>query len=363
MHDPARHPVKPGIQGTYTRQNTPGRMVIPARYHICHTYPPSNITGDLITTLAIDIGGTKIAAAVCDENDAITHRWRVPTPMDADAINHHIANIYHEAVAAGHDDIQAIGISAAGNVGADRRTLTFAANIPAWINYDLSEHIGALIDHAVPVVVENDANCAGWGEYVHGAGQGSSNMVALTVGTGLGGAIVIDGRLYRGSFGMAAELGHLPMVPDGDTCGCGLRGCAERYTSGSALERFAKSAVRRRPQDAERLMELCGGDVDKLEGPMVSQAAQEGDVLGLYAFGKIGEWLGRAMAATAAVLDPDVFVIGGGVVAVGYILLEPSRYNYQRFLEGSAYRGHASIVAATAGQDAGLIGAANLALR
>ena len=309
-----------------------------------------------MTTLAIDIGGTKIAAAVCDENDAITHRWRVPTPMDADAINHHIANIYHEAVAAGHDDIQAIGISAAG-------TLTFAANIPAWINYDLSEHIGALIDHAVPVVVENDANCAGWGEYVHGAGQGSSNMVALTVGTGLGGAIVIDGRLYRGSFGMAAELGHLPMVPDGDTCGCGLRGCAERYTSGSALERFAKSAVRRRPQDAERLMELCGGDVDKLEGPMVSQAAQEGDVLGLYAFGKIGEWLGRAMAATAAVLDPDVFVIGGGVVAVGDILLEPARYNYQRFLEGSAYRGHASIVAATAGQDAGLIGAANLALR
>ena len=295
-----------------------------------------------MTTLAIDIGGTKIAAAVCDENDAITHRWRVPTPMDADAINHHIANIYHEAVAAGHDDIQAIGISAAGNVGADRRTL---------------------IDHAVPVVVENDANCAGWGEYVHGAGQGSSNMVALTVGTGLGGAIVIDGRLYRGSFGMAAELGHLPMVPDGDTCGCGLRGCAERYTSGSALERFAKSAVRRRPQDAERLMELCGGDVDKLEGPMVSQAAQEGDVLGLYAFGKIGEWLGRAMAATAAVLDPDVFVIGGGVVAVGDILLEPARYNYQRFLEGSAYRGHASIVAATAGQDAGLIGAANLALR
>ena len=97
-------------------------------------------------------------------------------------------------------------------------------------------------------------------------------------------------------------------------------------------------------------MELCGGDISKLEGPMVSQAAQEGDVLGLYAFGKIGEWLGRTMAAVSAVL-------------VGDILLEPARYNYQRFLEGSAYRGHAKIVAATAGQDAGLIGAANLALR
>ena len=136
-----------------------------------------------MTTLAIDIGGTKIAAAVCDENDSIIQRWRVPTPMDADAINQHIAEVYREAVAAGHTDIEAIGISAAGNVSADRKTLTFSANIPAWINYDLSEHVGALIDHAVPVVVENDANCAGWGEYVHGAGQGSSNMVALTVAT------------------------------------------------------------------------------------------------------------------------------------------------------------------------------------
>ena len=120
-----------------------------------------------MTTLAIDIGGTKIAAAVCDENDSIIQRWRVPTPMDADAINQHIAEVYREAVAAGHTDIEAIGISAAGNVCADRKTLTFSANIPAWINYDLSEHVGALIDHAVPVVVENDANCAGWGEYVH----------------------------------------------------------------------------------------------------------------------------------------------------------------------------------------------------
>ena len=319
-----------------------------------------------MTTLAIDIGGTKIAAAVCDENDSIIQRWRVPTPMDADAINQHIAEVYREAVAAGHTDIEAIGISAAGNVSADRKTLTFSANIPAWINYDLSEHVGALIDHAVPVVVENDANCAGWGEYVHGAGQGSSNMVALTVGTGLGGAIVINGQLYRGSFGMAAELGHLPMVPDGDHCGCGLRGCAERYTSGTSL--VDGVGIHRRGDapaldDAIVFIADGGGDIAKLEGPMVSQAAQEGDVLGLYAFGKIGEWLGRTMAAVSAVLDPDLFVIGGGVVAVGDILLEPARYNYQRFLEGSAYRGHAKIVAATAGQDAGLIGAANLALR
>ena len=141
-----------------------------------------------MTTLAIDIGGTKIAAAVCDENNSIIPALALPTPMDADAINQHIAEVYREAVAAGHTDIEAIGISAAGNVSADRKTLTFSANIPAWINYDLSEHVGALIDHAVPVIVEKRRQLRRLGRIRARAGQGSSNMVALTVGTGLGGA-------------------------------------------------------------------------------------------------------------------------------------------------------------------------------
>ena len=122
-----------------------------------------------MTTLAIDIGGTKIAAAVCDENDSIIQRWRVPTPMDADAINQHIAEVYREAVAAGHTDIEAIGISAAGNVSADRKTLTFSANIPAWINYDLSEHVGALI-------VRNDEIIA---TGYNGAPRGRANCIDI----------------------------------------------------------------------------------------------------------------------------------------------------------------------------------------
>ena len=312
--------------------------------------------------LAVDIGGTKIAVGVCDEDDTIVRSWTVPTESDADRINENVAELYKKACES-FDDISAIGISAAGNIKQDRRTVNFSANISAWINYDLSGHIEELIGADIPVVVENDANCAGWGEYVHGAGKGSRNMVMLTVGTGLGGAIVLNGELYRGSFGMAGELGHLPMVPDGDTCGCGLRGCAERYVSGSALERFAKAAVRRRPQDATRLMELCNGHIEDLRGPMISKAAQEGDVLGLYSFNKIGEWLGRTMAAISAVLDPDIYVIGGGVIAVGDILLEPARQAYERFLQASAYRPIAKIVPASAGQDAGLIGAANLTLR
>ncbi|GGI12682.1 glucokinase [Galliscardovia ingluviei] len=311
-------------------------------------------------TLGIDIGGTKIAGAVCDENDTIVSQWRVPTPTEPEEINDCIVEIYEEATKL-HPEIPYIGISAAGNVKADRRTMSFSANIAKWIDYPLADRIEELLQGRAKVVVENDANCAGWGEYILGAGKGSKNMVMLTVGTGLGGAIVINGELYRGSFGMAAELGHLPMVSDGDFCGCGLRGCAERYTSGSALENFARAGMRRMPQKATRLLELCGGDVNALEGKMVSQAAAEGDELALYAFGKIGEWLGRTMAAIAAVLDPDVFVIGGGVVSVGNILLDPARYNYQRFLQASAYREHAQILPATAGGDAGMIGAADLA--
>lgn len=309
--------------------------------------------------LAFDVGGTKIAAGLCDEEDRIIRRWRIPTPVDPAEIDGAIARIYFEAKGT-RNDIGSIGISACGNVTADRRIMSFAPNIAAWHDYHLADTVEAAIGHECPVMVENDANCAGWGEYVRGAGRGSRYMVLLTVGTGLGGAIIADGQLYRGAFGMAGELGHIAMVPDGDFCGCGLRGCAERYISGNALERFARSAVRRYPQRSGRLMELCGGDVDRLRGVMIAQAVREGDELAQYAFDKIGEWLGRVMAQASAVLDPELYVIGGGVVEVGDVLLEPARRNYDRFLEAGAHRPHARVVAAEAGQDAGLIGAANL---
>lgn len=313
-------------------------------------------------SLGIDIGGTKIAAGIYDENHVLIHREQVSTPVTATAIDAQLASMYRAAKdEVGH--IAAIGISAAGNVSSDRRTMLFSANIAAWTNYPLADRLSVLINHEVPVVVENDANSAGWGEYIAGAGKGSTNMVMITVGTGLGGAIILNGELYRGSYGMAAEIGHLPMVPDGETCGCGLRGCAEKYISGTALERFARAAVRRNPSKGTRLLELSGGDIDAIRGEMVSQAAREGDELGLYAFNKIGEWLGRTMAAVAAVIDPDRFVVGGGVVSIGNILLDPARRNYVRFLEAAAFRPHAQILAASAGNDAGMMGVADLALR
>ena len=162
--------------------------------------------------LAFDVGGTKIAAGLCDEEDRIIRRWRIPTPVDPVEIDGAIARIYFEAKET-RNDIGSIGISACGNVTADRRIMSFAPNIAAWHDYHLADTVEAAIGHECPVMVENDANCAGWGEYVRGAGRGSRYMVLLTVGTGLGGAIIADGQLYRGAFGMAGELGHIAMVP------------------------------------------------------------------------------------------------------------------------------------------------------
>ena len=310
-----------------------------------------------MTTLAIDIGGTKIAAAVCDENDSIIQRWRVPTPMDADAINQHIAEVYREAVAAGHTDIEAIGISAAGNVSADRKTLTFSANIPAWINYDLSEHVGALIDHAVPVVVENDANCAGWGEYVHGAGQGSSNMVALTVGTGLGGAIVINGQLVYGSDGFAGELGHVIMKRNnGRVCGCGRTGCLEAYCSATGVARTAREFLEVRTEPSL----LRNMEIEDITSKDVYDAAMAGDKLAKEIFNYTGEILGEAFADMAAFSSPQAFILFGGLAKSGDLLLKPIKESFDKNVM-PVFKGKSKILVSELKEsDAAVLGASAL---
>ena len=192
--------------------------------------------------------------------------------------------------------------------------------------------------------MENDANAMAWAEYRFGAGVGVSSLVALTVGTGIGAGLVLDGHLYRGAFGMAGEPGHLRVVPDGLPCGCGNRGCWEQYCSGRALVREA--AARGGPWT---------------EGPAVTLAAQSGHREAIAAFVAVGTWLGQGLADVSAVLDPGRFVIGGGVGAAGDLLLEPARRRFADVLIGRGYRPIPDIVPASLGVDAGLIGAADLA--
>ena len=200
-------------------------------------------------------------------------------------------------------------------------------------------------------------------QYRFGAGRGSSVMVCLTLGTGIGGGLVINGQLFRGTYGMAGEWGHMIAVPDGHWCECGNRGCWEQYASGNALVRDARALARTNSPTAYRLLELVGGDPDAITGPAVTAAAIAGEPNSVELLADVGGWLGRGIANLAAALDPEVFVVGGGVSAAGDLLLAPAQQAFGRTLTGRGFREEARLVLAHFGNDAGLIGAADLARR
>lgn len=308
--------------------------------------------------IGVDIGGTKIAAGVVDEEGVILAQTRVETsPDDVAGIDRAIAQVYRELSAS--YEVGAMGLAAAGFVAADRSGVLFAPNI-AWRDYPLRDKVRALIDDDLTIVVENDANAAGWAEFRFGAARDVDDMLLLTVGTGLGGAIVANGELVRGAWGVASEVGHMRVVPGGHYCGCGHEGCWEQYASGSALVRDAQAAVLREPERAERLLQLAG-DAEKIVGPQITQAAEEGDPLSIELLAELGRWLGEGAASATALLDPALIVVGGGVVAAGELLLGPARRGFAEQLSARGHRPEASFVAAAMGNDAGMVGAADLA--
>ncbi|GEA89123.1 ROK family glucokinase [Cellulomonas cellasea] len=309
--------------------------------------------------IGVDIGGTKIAAGVVDEDGTILAQTRRATqPDDAGSIDRAIAEIYAELSES--YEVGAIGLAAAGFVASDRSGVLFAPNL-AWRNYPLRDRVAELVGPDVRIVVENDANAAGWAEFRFGVGRDVDDMLMLTVGTGLGGAIMIGGQLVRGAWGVAAEVGHMRVVPGGHYCGCGHEGCWEQYASGSALVRDAQAAVITQPERAVRLLELAGGDAEKLIGPHVTDAAQEGDPLAVELFTELGRWIGEGSASVAALLDPELIVVGGGVGAAGDLLLAPARQAFGEQLSARGYRPEARIELAAMGNDAGIVGAADLA--
>jgi glucokinase len=210
-------------------------------------------------------------------------------------------------------------------------------------------------------VVENDANAAAWGEARFGAGRGEENLVCITVGTGIGGGLVVDGRLLRGRFGAAGEIGHIQMVEGGRPCGCGQRGCWEQYASGNALVRCAREQAAERRSEAVILLGLGDGTPEGITGRHVNEAATRGDPVALEAYAVTGHWIGQGMADLAAVLDPGRFVIGGGVSEAGDLIIKPAAGAFDELLTAGQHRPKADVVAAELGNDAGLVGAADLA--
>lgn len=293
--------------------------------------------------VGVDVGGTKIAAGLVDEHGDIVEA--VETIHGVGSAADVVAGVAGavEVLVRGRSDVVAVGVGVAGFIDADRQRMIFAPNLPlrdAPLRHLLAEAI------ARPVVLENDANAAAWGEYRFGAGERAPDLVAVTVGTGIGGGLVLRGELYRGGFGIAAEFGHVRVVPDGRPCGCGNTGCWEQYCSGPALLRAALAR---------------GATVSS--GSELTAAAGAGDALALACFREVGGWLGQGLAELAAVLDPAVFVVGGGVAQAGEALLAPARARYGAALTGRGLRPLAEIRAASLGPRAGLVGAADLARR
>ena len=308
-------------------------------------------------TVGIDIGGTKIAAGVVDEQGRILARVRAATPgRDAEQVEEKVSEMVL-ALRKDHD-IEAVGIGAAGFVDEKRSRVNFAPNL-GWKDEPLRMAVESVV--GLPVVVENDANAAAWGEYRFGAGKDRDYVVTITVGTGIGAGIIREGALYRGRWGAAAEFGHLNVDPGGRPCGCGNRGCWEQYASGNALVREARYLASERRSEAETLLDLGDGTPEGVQGLHVTQAAREGDPVALAAFDFVSRWLGQGMADVTAILDPECFVIGGGVSEAGELLLASTVRAFTESVSGKETRQLPKVVIAKLGNAAGLVGAADLA--
>lgn len=308
-------------------------------------------------TIGVDVGGTKVLGGVVAEDGRVVATARRPTPssdvaMTAEAIAGVVAELQ------GGHDVAAVGVGAAGWIDLDRATVLFAPNL-AWRDEPLRGRLEDLL--GLPVVVENDANAAAWAEYRFGAGRGHRVVVMITLGTGIGGGVVIEGSLYRGAYGIGPEYGHLCVVPDGRRCGCGNRGCWEQYASGKALVREAREIAEGAPLAAEALLAAAGGRPEELVGQQITAVALAGDAAARECFDEIGRWLGLGMASLAAAFDPSCFIVGGGVAEAGDLLLDPARRAFAANLSGRGHRPRAQVLSAQLGNEAGLVGAADLA--
>jgi glucokinase len=310
-------------------------------------------------TVGVDVGGTKISAGLVDERGRLVARDRTESPAkDPAEIVLTIGKLVR-SLAVDHD-VEAVGVSAAGFVDKRRATVVFAPNL-AWRDEPLKDRLQKELD--LPVVVENDANAAAWGECTFGAGEDVEDLLMLTIGTGVGGGVVIDGELVRGGFGFGGEVGHIQMVPGGVRCGCGNLGCLESYGSGSALVRTTREHALASPEQAAGLVARAGGDVAAIRGPLITEAARTGDPFAIERLAELGDWIGQGVATLTAVLDPNVVVIGGGVCEAGDLLLDPIRASFADHVTARGHRPMLEVRQALLGNAGGMVGVADLARR
>ncbi len=307
-------------------------------------------------TVGIDVGGTSIRASVVDGTGSVLDTTQAPTPQSKRALENALDRAVREL--AGRHPVGAVGLAVAGFISEDRTTVRFAPHLPwvdAPVGRDLSQRLG------MPVILEHDANAAVWAEYRFGAAARGRNVVLVAIGTGIGAALLVDGELYRGSHGIAPELGHIQVVPDGRSCACGKRGCWERYCSGTALAHTAIELLAANPAESTILAREVVRDPGSLTGRRVAGAAQDGDRVAQQAIAEFARWLGTGLAIVADIYDPDLVVIAGGVSTSAPLYLDEAREHYAAAITGAGHRPLARIRTTQLGEAAGMIGAAALA--
>lgn len=304
--------------------------------------------------IGLDIGGTKIAGAVVDGRGTVVAELVEATPDESDAATVlGVLLTMVQRLRADHD-VAAIGVGAAGIVAWPEGRILWAPN-NSYVNWPVRRQLAEAT--GLPTVVDNDANVAALAEARLGGPY--RNMVLVTVGTGIGGGLVLDDAVYRGPTGLGAELGHIILNPDGPRCGCGNHGCFEAYASGTALARMGRDAA---ADDPGGLLARLGAEEGAVSGHTVTRAAELGDGTARALFTRLGRWLGVGIASLANIVEVDAVVVGGGLVETGELLLAPARAAAREFAYAPTARGVAPVVAARFGGDAGTIGAALLAL-
>ena len=311
-----------------------------------------------VLSIGIDIGGTKIAGGLVDGTGSITRALRVDTPATPAEIEDAVAAMIRELGEG--TQVTTAGVAAAGFMDRERTRVRFAPNI-AWRDEPLRDRISERAGLAV--VIENDADAAGWAEYRFGAGRGRSHVTMLTLGTGVGGAVIAGGELSRGGFGIGGELGHLRLVPGGVPCGCGRLGCLEQYASGNALRRIATEIAESEASGRGAALAAGRQGHDRVPGAVIAELVLADDPGALEALRRVAVSLGEACGSFSAVLDPELFVIGGGVSMLDERLLAPVREAYVQALPAAGHRPVAEFAIAELTNDAGVIGVADLARR
>ncbi|MGW8439585.1 ROK family glucokinase [Paenibacillus sp. S33] len=309
--------------------------------------------------VGVDLGGTAIKVGICNENGQLLHTYEGPTETDkgVDVVIGNIEKYVRHIVEQSPyewDQLKGVGAGVAGFTNVRDGIIVLAPNIGF-----RDVPIRALLENRIgkPVKIDNDANVAALGEAWAGAGKGIENCVCYTLGTGVGGGIIINGKIYQGSSGMAGEIGHISVVPDLEAiqCGCGKMGCLETVSSATGIIRMAKDAVERGDRTSLALE-------DQIAAKEVFDAAKAGDEVALRIVNRAAFYLGKSMAAVAAVLNPELFIIGGGVSKAGDFLFEEMRRVYAKLVPEPLQKG-VYIVPAVLGNDAGIVGAAGLLLR